>query len=415
MTIQQQQSVGTGSGGQPGGERLAWLIHPMNPADFLRDYWERQPLLNQRHDAAYYAGLLTLDDVDLLLAQAGPELHHVQVTADGGTSTDRRDWEIPVSDLNASGKANTLDLLYSRYRAGSTIIVNHLERRWHPLQVLSQELGADMSAWLHMNVYLTPAGASARPAHYDPHEIFIAQIHGTKRWRLAGHSCKLPLQEQPYDLSQPTPEPEQEMDLNPGDLLYMPRGTVHWATAQDCASAHITIGVHPLLYGDVLREGLRALTMSDVRFRRALPPGWAADEASQRSVSQDLADLLAVMAAALSPDQMTRSASARVKQAGLPPLRHHLADLEEVGTVSTVTPVRRRAGQVSSINCSAGTVSLHFNGRAVRLAPSTADAVQYVARAGDWFTAVDLPGDLSADERVTLLATLVTEGFLSLH
>lgn len=48
-------------------------------------------------------------------------------------------------------------------------------------------------------------------------------------------------------------EPVLEVVLSPGDVLYMPRGTVHQAAASDAApSAHVTISTHQRAsYGDL--------------------------------------------------------------------------------------------------------------------------------------------------------------------
>ena len=40
---------------QIGLERLEWLLHPIKPAVFFRDYWEKKPLLIRRSDRSYYA------------------------------------------------------------------------------------------------------------------------------------------------------------------------------------------------------------------------------------------------------------------------------------------------------------------------------------------------------------------------
>jgi hypothetical protein len=38
--------------------------------------------------------------------------------------------------------------------------------------------------------------------------------------------------------------PILEVELQPGDVLYLPRGTVHQAEAQQCDSAHVTISTY---------------------------------------------------------------------------------------------------------------------------------------------------------------------------
>ena len=47
---------------------LMELIHPVDAETFDRDYREKMPLVVKRADPAYYAHLLTLDDMDRILS-----------------------------------------------------------------------------------------------------------------------------------------------------------------------------------------------------------------------------------------------------------------------------------------------------------------------------------------------------------
>ncbi|OLP83380.1 Bifunctional lysine-specific demethylase and histidyl-hydroxylase NO66 [Symbiodinium microadriaticum] len=69
-----------------------------------------------------------------------------------------------------------------------------------------------------------------QPAHHDEVEVFMLQLEGAKRWRL--HRCpKGPLPRSycwDYKEEELGP-PLMELVLEAGDLLYLPRGTVHKA------------------------------------------------------------------------------------------------------------------------------------------------------------------------------------------
>lgn len=68
--------------------------------------------------------------------------------------------------------------------------------------------------------------------------------------------------------------------LQPGDVLYMPRGTVHEAESlEDCHSLHITLSVNQRnSWADFLRVALpQALELAaeeDWKLRSTLPFGW---------------------------------------------------------------------------------------------------------------------------------------------
>jgi ribosomal protein L16 Arg81 hydroxylase len=390
---------------------LSQLIHPIDVATFLSEYWEQKPLLIHRDHPNHYTDLLSLDAVDSILATSDVRSDMFRVIIKGQ--------ETPVAELGAgagrNGRMNALEELYARYRNGSTIVLNALEHRWYPLWRLSQDLGAEMDAILQMNVYLTPAGSQGFAPHYDTHDVFVAQLHGAKRWRLAMDSYALPTLHTPYDKSRPHPAAEQEFELRPGDIVYLPRGTIHWATSNETASLHVTMGVHPMTYEQVIEDAVTSLFAQDVRFRRGLPVGLSRDDGLRGQAAQTFAELVDLIRTRLAahdvvPDLLKRAVSMR-----LPTLRHHLTDLEKLGAVWVDTPVRRRPDQRWHIFVTADAVSLEFHNKTIRLPVHVADEVRFVADTdGEEFTAADIPGDLDEPGRLVLIQTLLREGFITL-
>src|SRR6185312_5924923 len=88
------------------------------------------------------------------------------------------------------------------------------------------------------SLFFTPAGGGAVP-HFDKNENFTIQLTGAKRWQV-GETPMVPATPDSYTLGSTaiTPAltpllakaqrpPEQAVELQPGTLLYVPRGTVH--------------------------------------------------------------------------------------------------------------------------------------------------------------------------------------------
>lgn len=389
---------------------LARLVEPVDVATFKQNYWERKHLHIQRDDPGYYAGLLTLDDVDRLLFLAGVQLDGIRVVMDGE--------ETPVSQLVSHGKlgvTNALEGLYTRYREGSTIVLNSVGDRCEPLHRLAQTLGAEVNARFQMNVYITPGGnAQGFKPHYDTHDVFITQIYGIKQWRLYGTPYALPLRDRRYDKSQPS-DLEHEIEMRPGDLLYLPRGTIHAATSADTASIHITIGVHPVIWSSVIQDAVHELFAEDVRFRSGLPVGFANDTALHRRVEATFSELIERMAHQLSPRKMTTESIKQATSISPPVLRHHLTDLEELPRLSPNTWVRRRPDVQWTQSIIGDVVRLDFHNKSVELPVHVADEITYVAESnGDGFTAAGIPGGLDEPGRIVLVQALIREGLLTL-
>ncbi|MEU9087664.1 cupin domain-containing protein [Streptomyces sp. NPDC048357] len=385
------------------------LIQPVDPQIFEKENWERNPLHIARGNAEYFSDLLTLDDVDSLLSFSGSSLDGILIA--------KNDQEIPAASLGASGphsKVNNLEALYRHYRDGATLVLNGLERRWPALARLCDALTAEFSARFLANVYVTPGGnEQGFGRHYDNHDVFIAQVHGTKRWSLYHSPQHLPMHVQDRRNTDTT-GPEQEIMLAPGDLLYLPRGTVHAATSTDTTSVHLTIGVLPILWADTLQQALARLIADDVRFRTALPIGFAHTPALHAQVRDGFTELIDILITSLSAQDLLQESLRKAQSISAPQLRHHLAELDALPSIGLDTPVRRRTAASPLVTAADTAVCLHFHNKTLRLPMSLSAALRYVVSQGDaHFCARAIPGDLTAPQRVNLIRQLVREGLLT--
>ena len=379
---------------------LSDLIDPVDVAEFASRYWEKQPLHLQRDAPAFYQGLLTLDDIDSILSASSLHESEVQVVTSGRRGR--------LGD-------ETLEALYAQYRQGATITVKFIHRRWAPLAQLCRALSADLTAVVQVNGYLTPAGNQGFATHYDTHDVLIAQVHGSKHWRLYDSPRQLP-ETNEFWAAPPggAGRPARELDLRPGDLLYLPRGTLHDATSNDAASLHLTIGVHPVTCASVLRQALDEVISADPRYREALPMGFGSDAELERQGQDRLTELIAGLAGSMCPGPLIDAAARRVRSHSQPTLRGHLLDIEAIDSIDLDTPVWGRDGLVWAIREDDGAVSLEFHGKVIRM-PARVGAELRFAAATAKFTGRELPGDLDEPGRIVLLSTLVREGFLTLN
>ncbi|XP_005047193.1 PREDICTED: bifunctional lysine-specific demethylase and histidyl-hydroxylase NO66 [Ficedula albicollis] len=252
-------------------ELFRWLLAPVAPAEFLGKHWERAPLLLRRGDPGYYAGLFSTADFDAALR--GGEVHfgtHLDVTsyADGVRETH-----------NPSGRALPA-VVWDFYQNGCSLRLlcpqAFSPTVWHFLSILQEQFGSMAGA----NTYLTPPGTQGFAPHYDDIEAFVLQLEGKKHWRV--YSPRTDAEVLPQfssaNLTQAElGEPVLETVLEPGDLLYFPRGFIHQGDClPDAHSLHITVSSYQRnSWGDFLEKLLpAALQMAleeDLEFRRGLP------------------------------------------------------------------------------------------------------------------------------------------------
>ena len=77
-------------------------------------------------------------------------------------------------------------------------------------------------------------------------EVFIIQLEGKKTWHISKNIVNPLPETYSSDLTKSDPllNNMKEIVLSPGDILYMPRGTVHEAITQNEFSIHVTLSMY---------------------------------------------------------------------------------------------------------------------------------------------------------------------------
>ncbi|MDJ0346735.1 cupin domain-containing protein [Streptomyces sp. PH10-H1] len=250
-------------------------------ADTFRKAWPDTPAVYER-DRGDLAELLDLDAVRRIVADPG--LRPIEMgMVRGGTIDPRR----PDADDRAS-----------------TLVLNGLHITWPPLVAFCQQLAAELGHPVTGNAYSTPAHAHGYGPHWDTHHVFLAQTDGAKVWRLSRPVFTDPLERHRWtaigftdeQLTRATDEPDMEIELSAGQVLFIPRGWVHHGHTTDRRSLHITFGVQ-LLTRFWLVQQLLAHVTADPYLRAALPPNLSNEdmEALIAQTGQGLADRLAAL------------------------------------------------------------------------------------------------------------------------
>uniref|UniRef100_A0A452FYZ3 Bifunctional lysine-specific demethylase and histidyl-hydroxylase n=1 Tax=Capra hircus TaxID=9925 RepID=A0A452FYZ3_CAPHI len=264
-----------------------WLIAPMPPDHFYRRLWEREAVLVRRQDHSYYQGLFSTADLDSILrneeVQFGQHLDAARYV-NGRRET-----------LNPPGRALPA-AAWSLYRAGCSLRLlcpqAFSTTVWQFLAVLQEQFGSMAGS----NVYLTPPNSQGFAPHYDDIEAFVLQLEGRKLWRV--YRPRVPTEElaltsSPNFSQDDLGEPVLQTVLEPGDLLYFPRGFIHQAECQDGVhSLHLTLSTFQRnTWGDfleaVLPLAVQAAMEENVEFRRGLPRDFMDYMGAQHSDSKD--------------------------------------------------------------------------------------------------------------------------------
>ena len=251
-----------------GKKYLEWIINPVTTEQFFADSWEQRPLHIHRKDAKYYKDLFSTKELDRILRDQhvlyGKNLDVTSYTKKEGRETH-----------NPGGRVFPA-VLWDYYNNGCSVRMlnpqTFSETVWKGCATLQEFFTSMVGA----NVYLTPPGTQGFAPHYDDVEVFMLQLEGKKRWRLyepRSSQEKLPRHSSGNFAQDEIGRPCMDVVLEAGDLIYMPRGTIHQGTCfPDQHSLHITISCHQLnSFGDLLEKivpaALKTAIEEDVEFR----------------------------------------------------------------------------------------------------------------------------------------------------
>jgi len=387
---------------------LAEMLRPVEPDHFFREAWEKKPLAVCRNQADYYRGLLSLSDVDEVIAFTRPKSLQPTDFQPGTPSAPNfvKGWLADDERYAAEFYPEVSDV-HEAFARGKTVIITSMQLRWPPAAALCRNLEAFFGCPVHANLYLTPKGAQGFSVHHDGHEVFVLQIEGSKHWRFYGPARELPLADEDGPVSREgLGPPTQEVSVRPGDLLYMPRGHVHEAFTSDCLSMHLTVGVKVYRWVDVLRLALDAMSRRDVRFRESVPPGVLGNGPAAAPVGEQVRELLRILADDARPEEaIDRLGSTFFR--GLAPLPgDYFSAADDAERVGPDTPLERAPGVVCRVVREHGWAAIEFPGNRVDGPAKIASALEFIARTPR-FAALALPDDLTADGKLTLVRRLV--------
>jgi len=197
-----------------------------------------------------------------------------------------------VTDLAAGAKAPADPRkVKALLGLGASIVANHIHKVCPEVAAVTQMLEREFAARAGANVYCSFKQVQAFSTHFDLHDVFVLQTEGEKLWRVYSARADNPVQPVP-----PGDEAEKwliatrgetlfEVTMQPGDLLYLPRGQYHDAITGAQASLHATCFVEPPT-GLALFKLLTTAATSDSGFRAYLP-----DARDEQALTDHLARL----------------------------------------------------------------------------------------------------------------------------
>lgn len=270
---------------------LADLLHPHDPAELDRAALEHRPLFLPGGQARAFQSLVTWQDIADQVT-----VKHIQ---NGRVLVIRQGHVVPQAMFldgpkPPGGNRIATERFHDLCRQGISVVVHGVEQSLPRVAAMTAAIERHFQAPVGTNAYATFERQSAFPMHWDDHNVLILQVQGRKHWALFGQPVRLPHEKVPFARVNElvgTRKPHWERVLEPGDILFVPRGEVHRTEVADAHSLHLTISISPPRGDSALRWLLERTIGAEEVLRRDVTP-----LAGQAALRQQAADLRAAMA-----------------------------------------------------------------------------------------------------------------------
>jgi hypothetical protein len=297
------------------------------------------------------------------------------------------------------GKRLNASALHELLAQGVSIVVDGDHRSIPHIRQLAAAIEREMGIRTQVNAYMSFSKGAAFKPHWDGHDVLNLQVHGSKHWRVWKADLLHPLESRMFNRLKTTRAegpPDQEIDLAPGDVLFIPRGEPHSAAVSVGSSVHLTIGLCTRTGIDFF-DRIRDAAVDDPLLRMDLPRHSSAEQSHAHDVALKQAIRRLIDAASISQflksDDLSRTPALRTAVGGTLPrsdeilrltLRRRvpLPDVEPGGGLQLVTignePRRLSPGAIDAlrwlVDHDQATLHSVYAGLASRYEPESMDA-----------------------------------------
>jgi mannose-6-phosphate isomerase-like protein (cupin superfamily) len=276
-----------------------------------------------------------------------------------------------------------------------------------PLRRLVRALEILLHQPVDASLFWSKAGAGAI-VHYDNRDNLVVQLHGRKRWYVSTDPPGLQNNWRHVDEPLPQFQRHRAIDVGPGDLLYIPRGTPHTVDSET-ESLHLAILFVPTTWRDVLIAAVDLLSDADRSFRETAVER---SDSDLRALSSQVASGLERLAAHFRSGGLVEAAMAHRSSRFI----GDLPALPRPSAVPLVLPesrVRHAPLAVCHLRPAGDRIDLSFPGDHIAVHAGVEAELRFIQRTPE-FRVRDIPGASAIEVRVALVSRLIGSGLLEL-
>jgi ribosomal protein L16 Arg81 hydroxylase len=279
---------------------LKSLVDPLEETEFLTLLRERKLTFLPGCGSRRFETLLTWEALNHLLD--GATLPAFRVL--------RESVSIPTNFYLKHGRVDPV-ALSKLLDQGVSLIFNRLDDYVPALQALCKNIAHDTSEKISAAAVMTSGRGGALKCHYDPEDLIILQIAGSKRWQVFNSPVVNPVGGIEVG-SAPKGSPVFDQVLQSGDFLFLPAGHWHHCENGPDRSLHVNIIFAPP-NGRHLLTALMSQLSSDETFRRPLTRHSSPEALAEHEAALKIHLVETIRAMSLARFLTERAASPRVE------------------------------------------------------------------------------------------------------
>ncbi len=224
----------------PAGEmNFEQVLAPVGIPRFLSEYWTKKPLY-LKGEKGRFERVFSWPDLNQILTWHPPPQPQLRLFQEGSMVDLRRYIDGPVGNLRLSPGG-----LMALLAQGATMVMDGVQEVSPSVFDLTSSFEDVLSCACVANLYAGWRTQKGFNVHWDPHEVFVLQLSGRKKWQVFAPTRIDPLADDIEAAPPPKAAPIWEGILSDGDVLYLPRGYWHVAHPLDEPSLHISWGARP--------------------------------------------------------------------------------------------------------------------------------------------------------------------------
>lgn len=219
------------------------LLGGLTVNEFLRDYWQKKPLLIRQAFPAF-CGLL---DSQQLIALACTEDVQARLVKQQRGQFELQQAPFEPEDFNRLGNAKGGKTKW-------TVLVQGVNHYLPEAAALLKNFSFIPHARLDdLMVSYAPKGGGVGP-HFDSYDVFLLQGSGHRRWQISAQADRSLIAGAPLRILRDF-KVEQEWELEAGDMLYLPPHYAHNGIAEDDCMTY-SIGFRTPAYQELAEQFL---------------------------------------------------------------------------------------------------------------------------------------------------------------